>query len=171
MFKLNHFFSSKFKIKKSKIHSKGAFAKKNIKKGEIIAEYYGKKISKKQSENLYEEMIENHKKDPSKASVYTFDLDDNYDLNGNVWWNLAKYINHSCDPNCESETITKNKESKIVIKAIKNIKKGNEINFNYGYDVTNWKDHPCYCGSKNCVGYIVCEKQWPKLKKLKSKLK
>ena len=45
-------------------------------------------------------------------------------------------------------------------------KKGEEITYDYGYDVDNYEDHPCRCGSKKCVGYIVSEEQWPKLKKL-----
>ncbi len=166
MINLKHFFNSKIKVKNSSIHSRGVFARKDIKKGEFIIEYIGEKITKEQSQELYEKMLEIHKNDPSKASVYTFELDDNFDLNGGVWWNLARLFNHSCSPNCESETIEKNNKNKIVINSIKDIKKGEELTYNYGYDVDNYEDHPCYCNSKNCVGYIVAEEQWNKLKKL-----
>ncbi|MFW5704611.1 MAG: SET domain-containing protein [Nanoarchaeota archaeon] len=163
--KLSHFVNPYIKLKNSKIHGKGIYAKKDIKKGTEIIEYLGKKISKEKSDEIYEEQFERHKNNPEKdGSVYTFTLDDKHDLDGNVWWNLAKYINHSCNPNCESE----DGDGKIIIRAIKNIKKGEELSFNYGYDVENYKDHPCLCGSKNCVGHIVAQDQWKKLEILKN---
>jgi len=74
-------------------------------------------------------------------------------------------INHSCDPNCEVEII----RGHIWITAIKDIKKGEELGYDYGYDYDDFKDHPCKCGSKNCIGYIVAEEHWPKVKRALAK--
>lgn len=163
--KIKLYFNPKIKVKKSSIHSKGVFAKKNIKKGEFIIEYSGRKINHDESEKLYEQMIQEHKKNPNKASVYTFTLNETTDIDGNTWYNKAKYINHSCKENCEA--LLNEEEQTIEIHATKNIKKGEELFFNYGYDVENWQDHPCYCGSKNCVGHIVSKDQWAILEELK----
>ena len=164
--KFKHFINPYIKVGKSFIHSKGVFARKNIKKGTRIVEYLGREITHQESELLYDKMLENHKQNPKYASVYTFSIDDEKDLDGDVWWNLAKYINHSCNPNCESMM---EEDDTIALYAIRDIKKGEELSFNYGYDVESFKDHPCYCGSKNCVGYIVNEEQWDELEKLKNK--
>lgn len=161
--KLEHFFNPFIKLKKSKIHNKGIFAKKNIKKGQKIIDYKGKKISFKTSYKLYEKNINKNKKNPKKASVYIFSLDNNFDLNGDVWYNLSKFINHSCDPNCES-CLEDNKT--IYIYAIKNIRKGEELTFNYGYDIEDYKNHICFCKSYNCLGFIVSEEKREELKKI-----
>ncbi|MFT4310896.1 MAG: SET domain-containing protein-lysine N-methyltransferase, partial [Candidatus Woesearchaeota archaeon] len=71
-----------------------------------------------------------------------------------------KYINHSCSPNCESI----NMNGHIWICARKSIKKGDELSYDYGYDHENHKEHPCKCGSKNCIGYIVARKHWKKVR-------
>jgi SET domain-containing protein len=85
-----------------------------------------------------------------------------------VSWNLAKYINHSCDPNCETDII----RGKIWINAIKDIKKGEELTYDYGYDMDCYEDHPCRCDSKNCVGYIVRSNlRWRVLRKIQNKKK
>ena len=164
--KLKHFINPYIRVKKSGIHSKGVFAKKNIKKDTRIIEYLGREITHQESELLYDKMLEQHKKDPKKPSVYTFSIDDEKDLDGDVWWNLAKYVNHSCSPNCESMM---EEDNTIALYALRDIKKGEELSFNYGYDVDSWEEHPCYCGFKNCVGHIVSEDQWDKLEKLKKK--
>jgi len=83
-----------------------------------------------------------------------------------VSWNLAKYINHSCDPNCETDIV----RGKIWISAIKDIKKGEELSYDYGYDMHCFEDHPCRCNSKNCVGFIVRSNlRWRIRKKLAKK--
>lgn len=164
--RLSHFFNPYIKVKKSGIHSKGVFAKKDIPKGTQIIEYIGKIITPEESEKIYEKMFANHLKNPNKASVYTFNIDENRDLNGGVWWNLAKYMNHCCSPNCESQM---EDNGQIFVYAIRDIKKGEELVYNYGYDAEHYKDHLCRCNSKNCVGHIVAQDQWDKLKKLKEK--
>ena len=157
--------------KNSTIHASGLFARSNIETGSRIIEYRGLKITKSQSDKIADVHIEANKKEGNVGSVYIFTLNDRYDINGKVSWNLAKYINHSCDPNCETDIV----RGKIWISAIKDIKKGEELSYDYGYDMNYLEDHPCRCGSKNCVGYIVrsnlrwrVKKKLAKQKKIKS---
>jgi uncharacterized protein len=153
------------KIEKSKIHNNGVFAKIDIKKGTKIIEYVGEKVSKNEAENRVTQTINNANE--QNGAVYIFELDKKFDIDGNVPYNHAKYINHSCNPNCETEIINNG----IWIIALHEIKKGDELFYNYGYDIEDFKEHPCKCGSKNCVGYIVDEDHWPKLKQILKKKK
>lgn len=155
-------------IRKSRIHNKGVFAKKRIPKNTVVMEYVGEKITKKESDRRADAMLEKAKRDPNNGSVYVFELDKKYDIDGNVPWNTARFINHSCDPNCEADVI----KGKILIKAVRDIKKGEEITYNYNYDVDEHTlQHPCRCGTKRCVGFIAAEEQWGKLKRLLAKKK
>ena len=156
-------------IKRSKIHATGVYAGEDIKKGQKIIEYIGEKITKKESDRRSDEILKKHKENPENGAVYIFTLNKKYDIDGSPDYNKAKYINHSCSPNCETDIL----KGHIWIMAEKDIKKGEELTYNYGYDLDDWEEHPCNCGSKNCVGYIAEEELWPKLKKkiAKKKLK
>ncbi len=149
----------------SGIHGRGIFAATKIKKGTRIIEYVGEKITKKESERRAERQIKRNRKDAGEGAVYIFEINSRYDIDGNVDWNPARFINHSCDPNCE----TLNDNGRIWIESIRKIKPGEELTYNYGYDVENYADHPCRCGARNCVGYIVSKTQWKKLAKLLGK--
>ncbi len=106
--------------------------------------------------------IRKAKKDKNNGMVYVFELNKRYDIDGDVDYNFAKFINHSCNPNCEVDII----DNEIWISSIKRIKKGDELFYNYGYPFdTDFVDHICKCGSRNCVGYILSDNDWPKLKK------
>ena len=98
------------------------------------------------------------------AAVYIFTVDDDFDLDGNLPWNIARLINHSCEPNCEA-WIDKHR---IFIHALCDIKQGEELSFDYGFDIETWEDHPCRCGKKSCVGHIVSRSQWKELEKKKA---
>ena len=138
----------KYFRKKSGINNLGLFAKGGINKGEKVIEYKGKKFTHKQVE-------ENDRFDNSKA-IYLFTLNERYVLDGDTKINTAKYINHSCDPNCEVDII----KGKIWIIAIKDIKKGDELSYDYGFGYdADFRQFPCKCGSKNCCGYIVRDDQ------------
>lgn len=138
----------KYFRKKSGINNLGLFAKSDIKKGEKVIEYKGRKFTHKQVE-------ENDRFDNSKA-IYLFTLNERYVLDGDTKINTAKYINHSCDPNCEVDII----KGKIWIIAIKDIKKGDELSYDYGFGYdADFRQFPCKCGSKNCCGYIVRDDQ------------
>ena len=151
--------------KKSYVHGSGLFASQNIKKGTKIIEYIGDKVTKKEGDKRADKQIKQYKKNKNNGMVYVFELNKLYDIDGSVAHNHAKLINHSCNPNCEVE-ITNNE---IWISSIKRIKKNTELSYNYGYSYdTDYVDHICKCGSSKCVGYILDEDHWPKLKKKKN---
>ncbi len=135
-----------YKIKNSKIDNKGLYANRDIKDRTKIIEYKGKILTKKQVE-------ENPKFDNEKA-IYLFNINKKYDLDGDYKYNIARLINHSCDPNCE----VFGTGLKVWVYAIRDIKKGEELTYDYGFGYDeDYKDFPCKCKSKNCVGYIVRE--------------
>ena len=149
------------KIKFSKIHGKGIYSTKDIKKGSKIIEYLGEKITKKEANKRAYATMEKHYKNPLyNGAVYIFELNKKYDLDGDISGNSAKYINHSCGPNCRFKIA----DNRIWIIAKRNIKKGEELSYNYGYDMVNFAEHQCYCRSKKCVGYILDKKYWKKIK-------
>jgi len=137
-----------YRVKKSNIdkNGQGLYAIKDIKEGTRIIDYVGKIITKKKTE-------ESEKFDNSKP-IYLFDLNTRHDLDGDVSWNTARLINHSCLNNCDY----KGKGLKLWVTAIRDIKKGEELTCDYGFSYdSDYKQFPCKCGSKNCVGYIVRE--------------
>ena len=145
-----------YKIKNSKIDNKGLYASQDIKNGTKIVEYKGKIITAKETEK-------NPKFDNEKA-IYLFNLNKRYDLDGDFKFNTARLINHSCNPNCE----VSGKGLKIWVYAIKDIKKGEELSYDYGFSFDeDFKQFPCRCGAKNCAKYIVkSESRW-RIKKAK----
>ena len=145
-----------YKVKKSKIDNQGVYATKNIKAGAIIIYYKGKIITKKETER-------NSKYDNDKA-IYLFNLNSRYDLDGDFEYNTARLINHSCSPNCE----VAGKGLKLWIFALRGIKKGEELSYDYGFSFDqDYKQFPCRCKSKNCCGYIVREGSRWRIKKSK----
>lgn len=152
-------------IRSSSIHNRGIFARRDIPKDEPIIEYVGEKITKAESKRRGEALMNKSKK-TGGAAVYVFTLNQRHDIDGARGRNPARYINHSCDPNCEAYII----RGRIWIHSLRDIKAGEELTYNYGFDVDTWDEHPCRCGSKRCVGFIVEEKQWPRLLKKLQKL-
>ena len=135
-------------LKGSPIHGMGGYARANISTGARVIEYVGRKIDKQESLRQCE--LEN---------PCIFHLNEEHDIDGNVEWNPARFLNHSCSPNCEADEI----DGRIWIVAIRDIKAGEEITFNYNYDLEDYKEHPCKCGASNCVGYILAEEFFPSL--------
>ena len=143
-----------YKIKRSKIDNRGLYANRDIKKGTRIMEYKGKIITVKQTES-------NPKFDNGKA-IYLFNLNKKYDLDGDFKFNTARLINHSCDPNCE----VTGTGLKIWVYALKDIKKNEELSYDYGFSYDeDYKNFPCKCRAKKCVGYIVREGSRWRIKK------
>jgi SET domain-containing protein len=154
-----------WKVKRSSIHNRGIFAAADIPNDTPIIEYIGEKITKAESRRRGDALLERSKK-TGGAAVYVFTLNQKYDIDGAKGANPARYINHSCDPNCEAYIV----RGRIWIYSLRKIKAGDELTYNYGFDADTWDDHPCRCGSANCVGYIVERKQWPKLLRILQKL-
>lgn len=152
-------------VRSSSIHNRGIFARKDIPKDAPIIEYFGEKITKAESQRRGDALHAKSVK-TGGAAVYIFTLNKRYDLDGAKGRNPARYINHSCAPNCEAYI----GRGRIWIHALRDIPEGEELTYNYGFDVDTWEDHPCRCGSERCVGYIVAEDQWPKLLKKMQKL-
>ena len=145
-----------YRIKKSNIDRKGhgLYAIKDIEEGTRILDYVGNIITKKQTKDS--EKFDNEK------PIYLFNLNSRYDLDGDVSWNTARLINHSCSNNCDYE----GKGLKLWVVAIKNINRGEELTCDYGfaYD-SDYKQFPCKCRAKNCCGYIVREGSRWRIKK------
>ena len=149
-----------YKVKKSEIDNYGLYAVKDIKDRTRIIEYKGKILTKKQVE-------ENSKFDNDKA-IYLFNINKKYDLDGDFKYNTARLINHSCDPNCE----VYGTGLKVWVYAIRDIKKGEELTYDYGFSYDkDYKQFPCKCGEKYCVGYIVNSASRWRIKKSKKQKK
>jgi len=151
----------KHEVRKSPIHGNGVFAVCEIKQGERVIEYLGEKISKEESNRRGLEREEFAKKSGGGA-VYIFELDDEFDIDGNFDYNDARFINHACRTNCEAVS----ENGTIWIYASRDIANGEELLYNYGYALEHFLDHPCRCGFPECVGHIVAVEDRLKLKKL-----
>ena len=149
------------KVDQSPIHQRGLFAIADIEEGAEIIQYVGEKIDKEESNRRALEW-EEEARESGEGLVYIFELDDDWDIDGRLGDNPARYMNHSCDGNCEAV----NGEGEIWIVARQPIKKGEELVYDYGYDMEHFLDHPCGCGTDSCIGYIVREDQRKKVKKL-----
>lgn len=142
----------KVRFKGSAIHGMGGFALKQIRKGARIIEYVGEQLTKKESARRCIE----------EDNRYIFQINRRFDIDGNVDWNPARWINHSCDPNAETDIIN----DRVYISALRTIRPGEEITYNYNFNMAEYEGYPCNCGKKRCVGYILDEAYWPKLKRL-----
>jgi SET domain-containing protein len=130
----------------STIHGYGGFARRDIPSGTQVIEYVGERIDKQESGRRCEQNNE-----------FIFTLNDQCDIDGNTPGNPARLINHSCAPNCDAEV----EGDQIWIIANRDIREGEEITFNYGFDLEDYREYPCTCGSTKCVGYIVAEEFFP----------
>lgn len=112
---------------------KGLFADQDIPKGACIIEYIGRPISEEEAD--------------AKNGRYYFEIGKNKTIDGNIPENLARYINHSCRPNCEATGPT----GKVFIMALKNIKAGTELNYHYGKEYFNDIIKPMGCKCAKCM--------------------
>ncbi|WMT72339.1 SET domain-containing protein [Bradyrhizobium sp. Ash2021] len=114
----------------------GLFATKPIKKGTKIIRYFGPLLDSKK------------KKDDAIENKYLFELNNRWTIDGSVRKNVARYINHACKPNAESDV--KPRKRKVFIRAIKNIEPGEEINYDYGTDYFKAYLKPIGCKCAAC---------------------
>jgi uncharacterized protein len=131
------------------IAGQGLFAGQEIKQGTKIMRYIGEKITQEESERRL-----------AAGNVYIFGLDERYAIDGSTPKNTARYINHSCDPNCHTEQFG----NTIWFVAINDIQVGEELTYNYGYDDEDYASNPCHCGAKHCCGYILGPQYWNRVK-------
>jgi len=130
-------------VGKSAIAGRGLFTAQAIKRGRRIIQYTGEKITKVESDKRLAE-----------GNVYIFALNERYDIDAKAQRHQARYINHSCDPNCHVEKTTRT----IWIVASRDIRVGEELTYNYGYELTDTLPHSCTCGAANCCGSMVAPK-------------
>lgn len=147
-------------VRGSDIHGRGVYAAKAIRKGQRIIEYIGELVDKRESDRRSRRQIRRAEQGGDGA-VYIFTLSKRWDIDGNVPWNTARLINHSCEPNCEAWI----EGRRIFIHATRDIACGEELTYDYGFDVDCFEEHPCRCGTRQCVGYIVGREQWPELRR------
>jgi SET domain-containing protein len=139
------------RISRSRIHGAGAYAQRDIPAGTYIIEYVGPRIDKNQAARQCE-----------AGNTFVFTVDGTWDIDGSVSWNPARFINHSCEPNCEAEL--DEEKGEVWIKALRNINAGEELTYNYGYGIEDFEEHPCRCGASECVGYMIAEEHFDKIR-------
>ncbi len=146
--------NSFFEVRDSPIQGKGAFALQDIPKGTRIIEYVGEVISWAEADKRYDD------ENMPRHHTFLFAIDEKTCVDGAVGGNESIYINHSCDPNCETDIV----DNHIYVFAIKDIKKGEELFYDYAYERDGDEDEEteklyfCRCGSKNCRGSILAPK-------------
>jgi len=155
-----------FEVRNSRVHGKGAFALRRIKKGTRLIEYLGDRITHAEADHRYEDCDENDN------HTFLFVVDRRMVIDAGIDGNDARFINHACDPNSESEI----EDRRVFIDAIKDIGPGEELN--YDYQIGREKTDPanvdeiyaCRCGSPKCRGTMLWPAKRPKARK-KAKVK
>ncbi len=154
-------------VRNSPIHGRGVYAKHRIVKGGRIIEYLGDRVSHAEADRRYE------LKADDDGHTFLFIVDNRTVIDAGVGGNAARYINHGCDPNCE--TVTENR--RIFIEAIRTIKPGEELCYDYQLvwestdDPEDLKLYTCRCGAKNCRGTMLDPEPLDKAKKKAAKKK
>ena len=152
-------------VRNSPIHGKGVFAARRIPKGTRVIEYLGERISHKEADDRYEDH------DPNDNHTFLFIVDRHVVIDAGVGGNAARFINHSCDGNCESVI----QERRVFIESTRVIEKGEELG--YDYEIGREKDDPdnvdeifaCRCGSPKCRGTMLYPAEKPERKPAKKK--
>ena len=142
-----------FRVRRSPVHGLGAFALRRIRKGTRIIEYLGERVTHEEADRRYEG------KDESDSHTFLFIVDSKTVLDGGVDGNDSRFINHSCDPNCESVIEAK----RVFIEATRTIQPGEELSYDYqlGRDADDPPNvdeiYACRCGHDSCRGTML----WP----------
>jgi SET domain-containing protein len=144
-----------FAIRRSGIQGRGAFATRRIRKGERLIEYTGERINNAEADKRYDDdrMRRHH--------TYLFTVTQRTVVDGGVGGNASRFINHSCEPNCEAVI----EDGRIWIEALQTIAKGRELTYDYQYervgddDEADERKYPCRCGARRCRGTILLPKR------------
>jgi len=134
-------------VRQSAIHGRGAFATRKIRKGQRIIEYVGERMP-----------WEAASEDPDDPHTFLFGLSDcDLVINAAISGNESRWINHSCDPNCEAVEEGK----RVFIYALRNLQPGEELFYDYGLQIDEprsaetEKQFQCFCGAKECRGTLL----------------
>jgi len=154
--------SRRFVARRSPIHGNGVFATAPIAKGEEIIEYKGKLLTHAEADDLYGDGGET-------GHTFLFTLNDDYIIDANQHGNSARWINHSCAPNCravvEESASSDPRKDRVVIETIRAIKPGEELTYDYGivlevpHTARLKKLWVCLCGSLKCTGTLLKSKR------------
>jgi len=135
-----------YAVWRSPIHGRGVFATRPIPKGTRIIEYAGRRISNAVADELYGD------REDAPGHTFLFELDHDVVIDAGQGGNAARWINHSCDPNCEAVE----EEGRIFIDAIRTIVPGEELGYDYGIVVeaapsaSELRRWACFCGAPGC---------------------
>lgn len=147
----------RIQVRRSGVHGKGVFALLDIAQGETLIEYVGEVIS-------WDEAQERHPHDANDPNhTFYFHVNEDRVIDALYGGNSSRWINHSCDPNCEADE----ENERIFIRAIRNIRAGEELHYDYGlvidepYTKKLKAEYPCWCGSTQCRGTLLSPKRRP----------
>ena len=130
-------------IRSSSIHAAGCYTTRAIKKGERVCEYDGPRFAKDEADERYKD----------RDITYLFSSgDDGTVIDG---FGTAMFINHSCDPNCESAEVGE----RVFITAIRNIAAGEELTYEYNLHDSDDESADCYCGAPHCRGTMFSDEE------------
>lgn len=138
----------KWVVRRSQIHGTGVFASQAIRKGARIIEYTGERISQEEADRRYDDESGDH------AHVVLFSLEDGTCIDGGSGGGPARFVNHSCEPNCESSEV----KGRIFLHALRAIRQGEEITYDYRLDYASGLSaedrarYACRCGTPQCRG-------------------
>jgi hypothetical protein len=149
------------RVRRSRLHGRGVFALRRIRKGTRVIEYLGDRVSHREADQRYghKGIEDNH--------TFLFIVDRAVVIDGGANGNDARFINHSCDPNCESLI----DDRRVFIEAVRTIRPGDELT--YDYQIGRDKEDPpnvdeiyaCRCGAGGCRGSML----WPRKRKPRPK--
>jgi hypothetical protein len=153
---------AKIEVRNSAIHGRGVYAARDIRRGERIIEYTGRIISWKEADRL-------PPSDPNDPHhTFLFSLSDGKRvIDASTSRNAARWINHSCDPNCETEETD---SGRVYIEALRDIPRGEELHYDYCLVVDEKitkklrRQYRCLCGSEQCRGTMLAVKKKKKKK-------
>jgi histone-lysine N-methyltransferase NSD2 len=146
------------RVEHTKTKGWGLFVKTDIKKGDFIIEYVGELITNDEFKKRIGNMLNNKDAD---QNYYFMVIDNARVIDAGPKGNYARFINHSCDPNCETVKWTVNGDTRIGIFALEDIPANTELTFNYQFEAFGEVKKPCLCGAENCCG-LIGEKAPPK---------
>ncbi len=142
-----------FEVRRSGIHGRGVYAKRRIPKGTRIVEYLGDRISHEEADGRYAA------KGQDDGHTFLFVVSDEIVIDAGVGGNAARFINHSCAPNCDTVI----EDDRVFIESLRDIKPGEELGYEYGLtwestdDPDELANYACRCGAPSCRGTMLDE--------------